>query len=125
MINTPPNKHCLIIPGRGYSHTSEHANIYKEKIKKIANDKITKPYYGNVEIQTAGATRNFIFKNIPNPRQFCLKVSRICEKLIAKNGRFDVIRRAEGLTGVDLKDIKKKKSLKKKNQFQKPKVPKI
>lgn len=58
MINTPPNKHCLIIPGRGYSHTSEHSSIYKEKIQRIAHDKIKKPYYGNVEIQVEYLYRN-------------------------------------------------------------------
>lgn len=45
------NKYCLIIPGRGYARTAEHSKPYKEKIKKIARQKIPQPFNGEVEIR--------------------------------------------------------------------------
>lgn len=66
--------------------------------------------FGDAEIQTAGANRNFILKNIPNPRKFCLEITKRCESLISKDGRFDAIRKAEGLPAVSKDRFKSTKT---------------
>jgi Holliday junction resolvase RusA-like endonuclease len=52
------NKYCLIIPGRGYAHTAEHAKQYKEKIKRIAQQTIREPFGGEVDIRLEYLYRN-------------------------------------------------------------------
>jgi Holliday junction resolvase RusA-like endonuclease len=52
------NKYCLIIPGRGYAHTAEHAKQYKEKIKRIAQQTICEPFSGEVDIRLEYLYRN-------------------------------------------------------------------
>lgn len=53
-----PNKYCLIIPGRGYAHTAEHAKQYKEKIKRIAQKSIPKPFNREVDVRLEYLYRN-------------------------------------------------------------------
>lgn len=48
---TPSNQYCIVIPGRGFSHTAEHAKQYQEKIRKIAKQKITKPFSDEVDVK--------------------------------------------------------------------------
>ena len=45
------SKYCLIIPGRGYAHTAEHAKQYKKKIESIAQKNIREPFSGEVDIR--------------------------------------------------------------------------
>ena len=52
------NKYCLIIPGRGYAHTAEHAKQYKEQIKRIAQQTIREPFSGEVDIRLEYLYRN-------------------------------------------------------------------
>lgn len=59
-INRKPfvNKYCLIIPGKGYAPRAEHAQNYKQTIKKIAKREMPEPFNGKVDIRLEYLYRN-------------------------------------------------------------------
>ena len=57
-------------------------------------------HYGDVHVQTAGASRNFRFESIPFPQKMCRNVMALYDRLISEEPKkLQTIDRAEGLSG--------------------------